>query len=293
MLEIVDQPARRAEHRAAELAEPVQRGDPVQRHQPRCAARRIECLRRALRRVRNGEPAVLRRHQLGRAQPRECGPERFGCALFQLHPPGRNIAGRDAHAFAHRAHRRQHIGAARFEQRVFGQGSGGDEAHDIARDQRLRTGAFARFLGGFGLFGDGHAAPRADQTGEVILRRMDRNAAHRDRRAAVFAPAGERDIEHAGGNFRVFEEQLEEIAHAVEQQAATGLCLQRKILRHHRSWGMGVHSAGARPAARVSQMIGTGYRHFRAWASLDGLGKTWTGGMLRGECFKMAAGRVR
>jgi hypothetical protein len=141
--------------------------------------------------------------------------------------PGRDVAGGNPGELAHRADRCQHIGAARFEQRVLGQRAGGYEADDVARHQRLGTRAFAGFFGRFGLLGDGHAAPGPDQAGKVAFRRMDRHAAHRDRHAAMLAPACQRDIEHAGGNLRILEEQLEEVAHAVEQQAAVGLCLER------------------------------------------------------------------
>jgi hypothetical protein len=38
----------------------------------------------------------------------------------------------------------------------------------------------------------------------------------------MLAARGERDIERRGGGARIVEEQLEEIAHAVEQQAIAG-----------------------------------------------------------------------
>src|SRR5690606_35298881 len=38
------------------------------------------------------------------------------------------------------------------------------------------------------------------------------------------------------GDLGVVEEQLEEIAHAVEQQAIAGLALEREVLRHHRRY---------------------------------------------------------
>jgi malate dehydrogenase (oxaloacetate-decarboxylating)(NADP+) len=47
---------------------------------------------------------------------------------------------------------------------------------------------------------------------------MDRHAAHRDVLALMLAALGQRDAERAAGDFRVLEEQLVEIAHAVEQQ---------------------------------------------------------------------------
>jgi len=47
---------------------------------------------------------------------------------------------------------------------------------------------------------------------------VEGHAGHRDRLARRFAPCGQRDVQQAGGFLRVVEEQLVEIAHAVEQQ---------------------------------------------------------------------------
>jgi hypothetical protein len=49
----------------------------------------------------------------------------------------------------------------------------------------------------------------------------------------MLAPAGQRDVEHLRRP-RIVEEQLEKIAHAIEQQAIARLGLEREILRHHR-----------------------------------------------------------
>jgi hypothetical protein len=101
---------------------------------------------------------------------------------------------------AHFAHAREHVGAARFEQGFLGQRARRDEAHDVARDQRLGSClARLRFLGRFGLFGNGDAAPGLDQPREIALGGMDRHAAHRDRLAPMFAPAGQRDVEDLRG----------------------------------------------------------------------------------------------
>ena len=66
---------------------------------------------------------------------------------------------------------------------------------------------------------------------------MDRHAAHWDWHPHVLAPTGEGDVEDLGSLLGIIEEQLEEIAHAVEQQAIPGFCLQRQVLRHHRGCG--------------------------------------------------------
>jgi hypothetical protein len=50
----------------------------------------------------------------------------------------------------------------------------------------------------------------------------------------MLAAPGERDVEDGCGLQRILEEQLVEIAHAVEQQAIRMHPLGREILRHRR-----------------------------------------------------------
>ena len=63
---------------------------------------------------------------------------------------------------------------------------------------------------------------------------MDRHSAHRDRLAVMDAARGQRDVERRRGRLGVVEEQLEEVAHPVEEQAIGRFRLERQILRHHR-----------------------------------------------------------
>ena len=93
---------------------------------------------------------------------------------------------------------------------------------------------FFACFGRFDLLGDRDPAARLDQPGEIAFRRMHRHAAHRDRLAQMLAPAGQRDVEDLRGRPGIVEEQLEEIAHPVEQQAIPRLRLEREVLRHHR-----------------------------------------------------------
>ena len=255
MVEIGDQARRRGQHRARKIAQPVERGDPVDRLEPRLAILAAEIGARPGDHVGGGSVPVIGCDHFARAHPCQRRIERIGGALLQLHPPGRDIAGRQPHPVAHRGNRHQQIGAARFEQRFLGQRAGGDETHDIARHQRLghrrpvAPGAFLRFLGCLGLFGDRDAAAALDQPREIALGGMHRHAAHRYRFPAMFAARGERDIEHARRNPRILEEQFEEVAHAVEQQRIAGLALEREILLHHRSGRVG-HGAGPSERAR-------------------------------------------
>ena len=66
---------------------------------------------------------------------------------------------------------------------------------------------------------------------------MNGNSAHWHRLAAVRAPFGEGDIEARRRHLCVFEEQLEEVAHAIEEQCISRLRLEAMVLRHHRRLG--------------------------------------------------------
>jgi len=82
-----------------------------------------------------------------------------------------------------------------------------------------------------GLFRDGDALVRSDELGNVALRRVMGDAAHRD-----VVALGEGDVENAGGNLGIVEEHFVEITEPVEEKNILG---QRSshglILGHHRS----------------------------------------------------------
>ena len=63
---------------------------------------------------------------------------------------------------------------------------------------------------------------------------MKRNPGHRDRLAGRLAARSERDVEQPGCFLGVFEEQLVEVAHAVEEQQVGVLAFERQILLHYR-----------------------------------------------------------
>ena len=156
-----------------------------------------------------------------------------GAHRGELEPPGRDVGGGDAVERADLGHRDQPVGGARIEQGLLGQRAGRHHPDDGAVDHRF--GAALPGLGrAFDLLGDGDAVPGADQPGEIGLGGVDGHAAHRDRRPLMLAARGQRDVEVGRGHPGVVEEQFEEVAHPVEQQAALGLGLQRQILRHHR-----------------------------------------------------------
>ena len=205
--------------------------------------------------------------RLARVQPRQRRAKLIGRTVLQHHRAGGHIHSRNADRPAQFGQRRQHIGAARFEQGFLGEGSGRDEADDVARHQRLRSAALLRLFGRFDLFGNRHPAARLDQPRQIAFRRMHRHPAHRNRRAAMLAPRGQRDIENLRRCARVFKEQLEEIAHAVKQQRSASLTLQRKVLLHHRGdlarWFVdgfrGGHGSGLTPTPAIRYALGEAF----------------------------------
>ena len=67
---------------------------------------------------------------------------------------------------------------------------------------------------------------------------MHRHPAHWDRRPAILAALGQRDVEAGRGDLGVVEEQFEEIAHPIEQQGVGRFVLETAVLDHHRSRGV-------------------------------------------------------
>ncbi len=104
-----------------------------------------------------------------------------------------------------------------------------DHARDFALDDLLRH---ARI---FHLFADGDLESLANQLGNVVLGRVVGHTAHRDGDAFFLVARGQRDLQFARGDHRVFEEQLVEIAEAKEEQRVGMLFLDRGVLPHQRS----------------------------------------------------------
>jgi hypothetical protein len=143
--------------------------------------------------------------------------------------------------------------AAGLEQAFLGEGSGGDEAHDLALYHRFRA-ALAGLGGVLDLLADGDAEALADQCQEVALGRVDRHTAHGDVGAEMLAALGQGDVEGGRGGLGVGKEHLVEVAHPVEQQRVGVLCLDGVVLRHHRRDGLAVvHAAGPGSVAPVIQ----------------------------------------
>ena len=147
----------------------------------------------------------------------------------------------------------------RVQQRVFAQRPRRDEPDDLARHHRAAA-ALARFGRVLGLLADGDLEALADQPLQIGLMRADRHAGHRDVLAVMAAALGQRDVERACRLYRILEEQLVEVAHAVEQQIARMRVPDGEILRHHRRVACGsggfhrrsaVFRQTGRPAFRI------------------------------------------
>ena len=139
---------------------------------------------------------------------------------------------------------RQIVVAPGLEQAVLGQGARGDEAHHPAVDDGFRPA-----LAGLGrvlhLLADGDAEALADQREEIGLGRMDRHPAHRDVLSEMLAALGQGDVERGARGFGIREEQLVEIAHAIEQERVRVVGLDGVVLGHHRRNGEGLGHAGS------------------------------------------------
>ena len=89
-------------------------------------------------------------------------------------------------------------------------------------------------------------SPRRTSSREIALDAVERHAGHRDRLAGRLTARRQRDVEQPRGALRVVEEQLVEIAHAIEQQHVGVLRLQAQVLLHH--GGVGFEGGGHRGA---------------------------------------------
>ena len=128
--------------------------------------------------------------------------------------------------------RGEEIVRAGIEQRLLGERARRDEPHHVAADHRFRPAllGLGRVLG---LLAHGDAEALGDQPLEIVVGGMDRHAAHGNVLAEMLAALGERDAERARGDGRIVEEQLVEVAHAVEQEAVGVGRLDLQVLRHH------------------------------------------------------------
>ncbi len=195
---------------------------------------------------------------LARFEPRQQGREPgLGC-LGQREGAGREFDGRDpvetvrvVEPDARQGH--EQVRPDGLEQALFRDGAGRDDAHHGAAHDRLAA-ALAGFRWILGLFADRDRVARRDQRVQVVVRPLHRHAAHGDVLALMLAALGQDDAEHLGRNGRILEEELVEIAHAVEQQGIGMVGLDAEILRHHGRDAVGLR--GRRAARRLGRLRG-------------------------------------
>jgi hypothetical protein len=157
---------------------------------------------------------------------------------------GRHVEPGQAQVAAGLGQGRQVVVGPGVQKLVLAQGAGGHQAHHVAPHHGLAAALLG--LGRvFHLLADGHLEAAADQPREVAVGGMDRHAAHGNVLAQVPAPLGERNVQGRRGLDRVVEEQLVEIAHAIEQQAVGMVPLDLQVLHHHgRDRGLGGPGSG-------------------------------------------------
>ncbi len=261
-LNIGEQPGERGQLGAGEFAEGVERRHAETGLQRAFAAHGIEMGARARRQSRAGLLDLAAQHRiagqivadqhLARLEPGKLAGE-----IARAGRRGDQLAGRDvergqciarlAVVFRRRAEQRgEEVVGAGIEQGLLGERAGGDQPHHVAAHHRLGTA-----LPGLGRVLDllAHRDPPAgrDQALEIVVGGMDRHAAHRDVGAQMLAALGQGDAERARGDFGVLEEQLVEIAHAVEQETVGIGRLDLQILGDHGRGGRRLLARGKRP----------------------------------------------
>ena len=167
--------------------------------------------------------------------------QKLACKIGRRHLAEKELAGRDVErgdvvarrrALAISRERSKKVVADGNEKRVLGKRSRCHEPHHIAAHDGFRPALFGK-LRVLKLFGHRDAKALADELLKIVVGARDGHAAHGDVFAGMLAALRKLDAERIRGRDRVVEEQLEEIAHAVEEQKFRVLGLHLKVLRHH------------------------------------------------------------
>ena len=87
------------------------------------------------------------------------------------------------------------------------------------------------------LIAHGDLVARVEQPGDVGVDRVVGHPAHRRLAGGSLLPRGEGDIEYRCGGRGVLEEQLEEVAHPVQQNRVRVVGLDRQVVPEHRREG--------------------------------------------------------
>jgi hypothetical protein len=141
-------------------------------------------------------------------------------------------------ASLHATEHHQVVRRGRIEQLFLGDRARRDQPDHVAPDHGF-VAALLRLCRILHLLADGDAEPERDQLLEVVVGRMHGHAAHGNVFAAMLAALRQCDAERTAGRLGVFEEELVEIAHAIEQQAVRIGSLDLDILLHHGRGALG------------------------------------------------------
>ncbi len=177
--------------------------------------------------------------QLCRRQPLELSAQTAGGELAEEQLAGGNVACGQTRFGAAGPGCDQVVGTRRVEVGVLDDRARGEDARDVARNDR----ALAR---GFQLVADHHLVARAQELACVQLPCVIRDAAHgRPSRFAQWA-RGQRDPHHRRGDDGVVEEDLIEIAEPEEEDSVGMLLFRLPVLPHDRGQSRGpvFHAAG-------------------------------------------------
>ena len=172
---------------------------------------------------------LVRYEDLRRLHPRKYGSQfRHPRSVADGEVPGRQVQPRDPPTRTSSDEAGKYAVAFRSKQVVLGERPGRHHAlHATVHGPLGRCGIAD-------LLADGDRAARLDELGEIAVRGVVGHAGHRDRGAVGASARRQGDVEELGRLLRVVEEQLVEVAHAVEQQRVRVFGLDAQVLLHDR-----------------------------------------------------------
>ena len=180
---------------------------------------------------------IFRRHQFRGADSVQLRDQRIcRIAFADMELSGGDIEPTQSPAVPVGMHARQHALAVGIQQPVLGQRSRRHDARHAALHGSLRRRRIAD------LFADRDGASHPREPRQVAVHAVEGHAGHGDGLSRRTSAGGERDVEQVRRLAGVVEEQLVEVAHAVEQQDVRELGLDAEVLPHHRGVRGGVHS---------------------------------------------------
>ena len=170
----------------------------------------------------------LGNQQLARLNPPQLAGE-GGVArhLREAELAGGDVGEREPVFVAGRGHRGQEVVDLGVEPLPLREGARADDLDHLAPHHALGE------LGVLGLLAHRHLEAGGQELADVRGGGVVRHAAQRHRRAVAVAAAGQGDVEHLGGLFRILEEHFVEVPEPEEQDGVPVPILDLKVLVHH------------------------------------------------------------